>query len=268
MKKVFNKFLSVLLAVCMSAGFVPFIAVPVSAHPGTHGTAVVYANPNNVVNKVAAQMQKRRRRITLYYNGSADSLCDRIFSMYYISTPTSHQYTLDTMKDLNYDRDWDYHKKGWCKFTLTPSYKLTDAQEAATQRKVKSILRSLHLKGSNYQKALRINDYIAKHMSYAWDPCTAYDALIRGRGCCQAYSEAFYLLALNAGIKTKMVQGNANGDGGWGLHQWNFFKSGGKWYSIDVCWNDSYGDHTWVKKGLFMKDHKTGSAWVKMVRRA
>lgn len=268
MKTMLKRFLSVLLAVCMSAGFVPVTSVYAKSYSGTHGTGTVYANSGNVINRVAAQMQKRRRKIIVYYKGSPSSFDRNYCALFYISTPTSYQYTLDTIDDIDYDVDYSNHKKGWDKYILTPKYKLSDSQEAATQRKVHAILRRLHLRGSAYQRALKINDYVARHMRYSWTPCTAYDALIKGRGNCQAYSEAFYLLALNSGIKAKMVQGDAYGDGSWGYHQWNFFRSGGKWYSIDVCWNDGYHDHTWVRRGLYMRDHKTGSKWVRMVRKS
>lgn len=264
-----------MLAVCMSDGFIPFIATPVFAHQGTHGTGVVYANSSNMVNKVAVQMQKRRKRIVLYYHGSSASLGDRVVSMYYdISTPTSHQYTLSTMNDLYYTIDWSCQKKGWIKYILTPDYKTPDAQEAATQRKVKSILKRLHLKGSAYSKAIRINDYLAKHVSYAFgsrnthNPLgnrTAYDALAKGRGNCQAYSEAFYLLAINSGIKAKMVDGLAGGND-WSGHQWNYFKSGKTWYSIDTCWNDGHKGHPWLKKGFCLKDHKANQKIVRMIK--
>lgn len=140
------------------------------------------------------------------------------------------------MKDLYYAIDWSYQKKGWVKYTLTPNYKLTDAQEAATQKKVKSILKKLHLKGTAYSKAVKLNDYLAKHVSYLRHQGTAYDALVKGKGNCQAYSEAFYLLALNSGIKVKMMDGLGGND----EHQWNCFKSGKAWYSIDACWNKGH----------------------------
>lgn len=263
MRKVLRKFLSIILAVCTSAGFIPSMVTTVFAHQGTHGTGVVYANPSNMVNKVAAQMQKRRKKIVLYYHGSSASLDSRMVSLYDISTPTSHQYTLDTMKDLYYTTDWSYQKKGWVKYTLTPNYKLTDAQEAATQKKVKSILKKLHLKGTAYSKAVKINNYLAKHVSYDIGKGIAYDALVKGKGNCQAYSEAFYLLALNSSIKVKMMDGLGGND----EHQWNCFKSGKTWYSIDACWNDGHKGHPWLKKGFYLKDHKANQKIVRMIKR-
>ena len=263
MRKILKKFLSIMLAVCMSAGFIPFITTPASAHQGTHGTDTVYANSGNMVNKVAAQMQKRRKRIVLYYHGSSASLDGRMASLYDISTPTSHQYTLDTMKDLYYTIDWSYQKKGWVKYILTPNYKLTDTQEAATQKKVKSILKKLHLKGTAYSKAVKLNDYLAKHVSYLRHQGTAYDALVKGKGNCQAYSEAFYLLALNSGIRVKMMDGLGGND----EHQWNCFKSGKTWYSIDTCWNKGHKGHPWLRKGFYLKDHKASQKIVRMIKR-
>ena len=240
-----KRFLSVLLAVCTSADFVPVSSAYAKSYPGTYGTGTVYASSRNIINRVAAQMQKRRSKIILYYTGSTDSFFDNYDGFFYLSTPTSHQYALDTMYNIDF-YDYDSDKEGYSKYILIPKYKLSDKQEKATQRKVHAILKRLHLRGSAYKKALQINDYIVKHVRYSYNPCTAYDALVKGRGNCQAYSEAFYLLALKSGIKVKMVEGNAQG-----AHQWNFFKSGRTWYSIDVCWNDSYHDHTWIKKGLY-----------------
>lgn len=261
MKKVLRKFSSVVLAVCMSAGITPFIATPVSAHSGTHGTAVVHANSSNVIDKVIAQLLKRREKITVYYNGSIKSLGNKITSMYNRGTFTHNQYGLYTFKSLGCRRDWGYYKKGWSRCTLTPNYWVSDSQEAATQKKVKSILKELDLKGSNYQKAAEISDYLAQHVEYSFDHPyhTAYDALVKGRGVCQGFSEAFHLLATNAGIKTRMVEGTV-GDGF--PHQWNVFESDGSLYSIDPLWNDE--ENNCLKKGLHLKGHKIGWKWFKI----
>lgn len=271
MKKVFKKFSSVVLAVCMSAGITPFITTPVSAYSGTHGTATVYTNSSNVIDKVTAQLLKRRKKITVYYKGSTRSLSNKMTSMYNRGTFTHNQYALYTFKKLNCRRDWGYYKKGWSRCTISPDYHVTGAQEAATQKKVKSILKSLHLKGSNYQKAVKINDYLVLHMTYPMNPPyydTAYDALVKNRGVCQGFSEAFHLLATNAGIRTRMVEGKGYDEDNdvWVPHMWNIFESDGSLYSIDVTYNYGYGvgDHTWLKKGLHLEDHKIGLDWFKI----
>ena len=63
--------------------------------------------------------------------------------------------------------------------------------------------------------------------------------LLEGRGVCDAYAKAYEYLCQKAGLDVIYVTGLANGVNGWEPHAWDMAKIDGKWYYIDVCWDDS-----------------------------
>lgn len=61
-----------------------------------------------------------------------------------------------------------------------------------------------------------------------------YGVLVENLGVCESYSEAFNLVAREAGIQSIMVTGTLQG----GAHEWNRVLLDGKWYTLDVTNND------------------------------
>ncbi len=97
-----------------------------------------------------------------------------------------------------------------------------------------------------------INNYLINHSTYDHATAsngtakttkrTAYGVLVEGSGVCGAYAKAFELVAKQANIKTLVDTGNTKENGEVdpnGAHAWNVVKVNGKWYMIDVTWNDS-----------------------------
>lgn len=64
---------------------------------------------------------------------------------------------------------------------------------------------------------------------------TPYGALVENMGVCESYSEAFLLLAKEAGLEAIIVTGSLEGVN----HEWNRVKLEDSWYSLDVTNNDS-----------------------------
>ena len=97
-------------------------------------------------------------------------------------------------------------------------------------------------KGSDYEKALYLHDYLAKHITYVQegDHQTAYGALVRGKSVCAGYTRAYQYLLHKAGIRSWYVSGHsmnpATGD--WESHAWNLLFLNGKCYYTDVTWDD------------------------------
>jgi hypothetical protein len=56
---------------------------------------------------------------------------------------------------------------------------------------------------------------------------------------CDSYSKAFMLLCNKLGIECVVVDGYASSNGSGGAHMWNYVRmDDGKWYGVDVTWND------------------------------
>ena len=116
---------------------------------------------------------------------------------------------------------------------------------------------------TDYKKELSVHDYIIYnceyHLStkYKEDEHNAYGALVDRKAVCDGYARAADLLLKICGIETKIVYGMCSEDlAVFGSedyeenHAWNLVKIDGKWYHIDITWDD--GDHT-MTMDEFMK---------------
>ena len=124
-------------------------------------------------------------------------------------------------------------------------------QEAEVDRKVEEIMKDLDLGDkTDYEKISAIYDYICDNVEYeaAVDGSdlrrTAYGALVEGRAVCQGYSVSLYRLLLEAGIDNRIIFGEGiSGIGTSGAHTWNIVELYGKYYYVDITWDDS----TWSR---------------------
>lgn len=121
--------------------------------------------------------------------------------------------------------------------TLVP----TTAKE---QELAQKIINQIITKGmSDFDKVKAINDYMILNVrydreNYAKDTIpyscyTALGAMEDGVAVCAGYAKMFVCLAGEAGLESIYVVGYASGS-----HAWNQVKVDGKWYNIDVTWND------------------------------
>lgn len=126
------------------------------------------------------------------------------------------------------------------------SVKILYAMDAATakpmlenyDRMVTDIVIKANPSWSDLEKALYLNDYLARNCEYdnSYSKYTAYDALIGGTAVCQGYTLAFLDLAHELGLSCEMVSSRTLN------HAWNFIKVGNSYYHVDVTWNDPVAD--------------------------
>ena len=94
------------------------------------------------------------------------------------------------------------------------------------------------------EKALALHDWLVLNAYYdttmaAPNSHEAAGVLLDGTGVCDSYSKAYMLLLSKAGIESKRVTGNAvTSEGKLEPHAWNLVKLAGKWYQVDVTWDD------------------------------
>ncbi|WP_342513089.1 DUF5050 domain-containing protein [Sporosarcina sp. FSL K6-1522] len=146
---------------------------------------------------------------------------------------------------------------------------------AALDAKVEQVLKSINKpKASDYDKVKAVHDYLVLNTSYDHvnqqkktipaDSYTAHGALIGGTAVCDGYTKAAQLLLNRLGVENHYVVGNIKD----GLHSWNQVKINGKYYFMDITWDDpvpnkpgqiEYNyflvtseqlrkDHSWVEK--------------------
>ena len=127
-------------------------------------------------------------------------------------------------------------------------YKLSKDELKAAKAIKKSIKKMNKKKMNRVQKIRKVHEYIVKNCKYNY---TAYynqemdfsDASIIGTmlkktAVCEGYARTFRVYMLAMGIPCKYVCGVTT-IGNQGDHAWNMVKcSDGKWYHIDVTWDD------------------------------
>ena len=240
--------------------------------------APVFSNEAKAVRYVRDQLKQRSESITLNYAFSSDEY-DKVSSLVNSIINKAEEYTgIDDEGDyIVYNtHSWNMNGKIVCqennydgKYIYTITYLKADgdtaaAEEAAVTNKVNEVYKSLQLDGkSSYDKLKAIHDYIIDHVEYDYDNYkndaylvkhATYSAAITGKTVCQGYATYFYRLANKAGIECRVVDGTGNG----GRHAWNLVKIDGKYYFVDVTWDDgNYDKYTYFLKGsdLFAQDH-------------
>ncbi|WP_067934466.1 transglutaminase domain-containing protein [Alicyclobacillus kakegawensis] len=119
-------------------------------------------------------------------------------------------------------------------------YRESKAESAFVNTRVHKILRQIIKPGMlDFQKEKAIHDWIVQHVQYdvGGTRYTAYDALASGKAVCQGYALLAYRMLTDAGIPTRIITGTADGS-----HMWNEVKLHGRWYQLDVTWDDPLGD--------------------------
>lgn len=139
---------------------------------------------------------------------------------------------------ISWNETWKYSSLGNASITITAQYRTTLAQEKKLEDKMAASLKALDLQNkSDYQKVKAIHDYIIKQVTYddSLTKYTAYDALVNKSAVCEGYAAAAYRMFTDAGLDSKILSGEAGG----GSHVWNMVKVNGKWYNIDLTWDDT-----------------------------
>ena len=206
----------------------------------------------------------RESNIVLYYH-CAEEITQEFFSN------LVHQLFQKAIKHTGNGKEGDYlkwHCQGWTvKASISGnsnegydlnifydvSYLSSLEQEEKVDEEVSNLLKSLDLSNkTDYQKVKAIYDYICSNVTYDHDNLndesyslkyTAYAALINKTAVCQGYASLFYRLALDAGVDTRVISGEAGGP-----HAWNIVKLNGKYYNLDSTWDAGRSTYAYFLK--------------------
>jgi transglutaminase/protease-like cytokinesis protein 3 len=195
---------------------------------------------------------------TLKELGTDTDLLKAAIAMDDKSTSKDGDYLDVTVSSWN--ETWTYNNLGKASIIITASYRTTLKQEQVLDEKIASILKSLNLKNAtDYQKVKAIHDYIINRASYdqSMRKYTAYNALINKSAVCEGYAAAAYRLFTDAGLVSRIISGTT----AQGSHIWNIVKVDGKWYNIDLTWDDpimSNGKNI-ISYDYFLKNDKAFS---------
>ncbi len=149
--------------------------------------------------------------------------------------------------NMNYDTTFDKNK--------------VMQQLEAYDRAIADIMRGADSSWSDMEKALYVNDYLARNYQYvsgASNAHSSYGALVDKEAVCQGYALAFLELTRQLGVTCEMVTSASVN------HAWNMIKVGDNYYHVDVTWNDPLKDmlgrakHIFFMKSThFFKTYKT-----------
>lgn len=132
-----------------------------------------------------------------------------------------------------------------------------NAASAKFDKTVQEIVVEAHQQKTTYDQIRFVHDYLTDTVTYDQSlkknlVHTAYGALVNHLAVCDGYSAAFKCIMDKLGIPCIMVTGdstvyNTKEHGAqWVkshpddlLHEWNYVQLDGKWYEMDVTWDDS-----------------------------
>lgn len=109
--------------------------------------------------------------------------------------------------------------------------------QSQIRTQVKKAMKCVKSGMSPLEKALVLHDYLITNTQYLEEESKEYrysewGVFLKGRANCQGYSLAYGILMQEAGIPVRYVVSEEM------LHMWNQIKIGGKWYHVDVTWDD------------------------------
>lgn len=117
---------------------------------------------------------------------------------------------------------------------------------------------------SDLEKIITVHNYLCMDVEYAYDEFasgtvtdlqhSAIGAIIEKSAVCDGYAKAFSYYMDKLGITSYVVTGTATTGGNVVSHAWNQVKLDGKWYFVDVSWDDPVPD--WygnIKYTYFLK---------------
>lgn len=119
-------------------------------------------------------------------------------------------------------------------YNRMPSQNLSNtlAQRAET------VLAAARQLDTDFARLKYIHDWLINNTTYS-DTGAEYESeadgpIVYGQALCEGYSKAFMYLAQSLGYPCICSVGYANLQD----HMWNMVKVGGKWYNVDVTWDD------------------------------
>lgn len=124
--------------------------------------------------------------------------------------------------------------------TFQFNYLTSKKQERYIRKAVRRIAK--RYKGrSRYDKIKGAHDYLVKHMVYDSKYYNPYYAFKKGRGICMSYALAYSRILQEMKIPCIYVRGDN--------HAWNMVKLKGRWYNVDVTWDDAGDTYKYFLKG-------------------
>lgn len=179
---------------------------------------------------------------------AADRICDRTESLPYLYYGETFarvmEFVIADNPDLFYLDSYscEMYKNRYRTLIELGYYENTDKIEQMKRdfdAALDSAVAGFDPSAGEFEKEVYLHDYLASTCKYPESEGeylynTAYGALCLGEAYCDGYGYAFKSLLNRAGIRCCVVYGEAGGN----PHVWNIAFIDGKYYNVDVMWND------------------------------
>jgi len=205
-----------------------------------NSTALLYA-----YDRIAAGVESSKTDISVY-NGTdriTDTEIKTVFDAYrrdypehfWIGNNYSYSYNLGTGNVIN----------------VTPNYIMSGSalEKAKTDfsAAVSDMVRGISGSMSEYDREKLLHDRLAEKVVYDGSDThahSAYGAMVQGKAVCEGYAKAFQVVLRRAGIQSFLITGSSvnPSTGKSEGHAWNAVRIDGKYYHVDVTWDDQ-GDN-------------------------
>lgn len=174
-----------------------------------------------------------------YENKISFELSDKVtFDDLFIAYQTLY---LDEVRLFYIDKNMSYvtdNSTGYI-ISMNISYAYSESQvntmKQEMDEKTNEILSGVTKDMSDYEVVKYIHDKLITLCDYTTTGSyvtNSYGAVVKNKAQCQGYSRAFSYLCNLCGIETDIVLGESQ------QHMWNMVKIDGKWYHIDLTWDD------------------------------
>lgn len=174
----------------------------------------------------------------------------------YLNSALLEAYRQNPLIDVVDTFSYDYNTNSLI-VTYMHSKEESQQKQLAAINKAEEIAKSITTESmSDFEKEEAINNYLCENASYNEaifeyinedgtisdevmlenaDSFHPYGILVDNKGVCESYSEAFLMIAKNAGLEVVIETGKLDGVN----HEWNRVKIDGSWYVLDVTNNDN-----------------------------
>ena len=220
--------------------------------------SVYFKNADSVIESVRGSLRRRSDRIIISYTSHGDNMEDmselvrEVMELALSETDRPDEGDCLRFQMGGYSLDYGYVREGGdyhYEVTVSPDYYTDLSQEQAVSERVGEIVRGFGFDGSTteLEKLRAVHDYLCenveyddihKHNEHYHLKSTAYGALINGHAVCQGYAAAAYRLLRELGVSCRVVTGMAELDGEKEFHAWNIAAVDGKYYNMDITWDD------------------------------
>lgn len=141
-------------------------------------------------------------------------------------------------------------------------YGRTDVPQTEFENRAETVLEEARALESDYEKLKYVHDWIVDNTEYT-KTGSLYESeadgpVVYGKALCEGYSKAFMYFAQSLGFPCICSVGTANLE----EHMWNMVKIGGRWYNVDVTWDDPKGadgarhDYFLINDAQIRLDHR------------